>query len=94
MNGWSLERRARQASAIRRWRPWERATGPRTVDGKARSARNADRGGQRRQWRQLVKVLNAVLGTSVKWRTGYVAHDLQGVDSYRVESCAMRALSR
>jgi hypothetical protein len=44
-NGWTEERRARQAAAIRRWRPWERSTGPRTAAGKARAARNADRGG-------------------------------------------------
>ena len=30
MHGWTPERRARQADAIRRWRPWERATGPRS----------------------------------------------------------------
>ena len=57
-NGWTSERRAQQAQAIRRWRPWEHATGPRTADGKARSARNADRGGQRRQWREMIKALN------------------------------------
>ena len=41
MNGWTPERRARQAQAIRRWRPWEHSTGPRTAEGRARSARNA-----------------------------------------------------
>ena len=42
------ERRARQAQAIHRWRPWEHSTGPRTAEGKARSARNAYAGGH---WR-------------------------------------------
>ncbi|PXA87709.1 hypothetical protein DMC47_31400 [Nostoc sp. 3335mG] len=46
-NGWSPERRARQSEAIRRWKPWERSTGPQTVDGKARASRNADKGGKR-----------------------------------------------
>lgn len=41
---WTPERRAKQAEAIRRWKPWEKSTGPRTPEGKARSSRNADRG--------------------------------------------------
>ena len=42
-NGWTPERRARQATLIRTWRPWERSTGPKTGAGIARSSRNADR---------------------------------------------------
>lgn len=34
------EHRARQAQAIRTWKPWEAATGPKTPEGKARSAAN------------------------------------------------------
>jgi len=40
-NRWSPERRARQAAAIREWQPWRNASGPRTPEGKSRSARNA-----------------------------------------------------
>jgi hypothetical protein len=61
VNGWSVERRARQAQAIRQWRPWEHATGPRSAEGKARSARNAYRGGYRQTWRAVCKLLNAEL---------------------------------
>jgi len=39
-NGWTPERRAKQREAIRRWKPWEKSTGPRTPLGKAESARN------------------------------------------------------
>jgi hypothetical protein len=39
--GWTDERRAKQAAAIRRWQPWTRSTGPRTPQGKAIVARNA-----------------------------------------------------
>jgi hypothetical protein len=47
----------RQASkAIRAWRPWEQSTGPRTTEGKSRSARNADRG---RQWRREREMIQA-----------------------------------
>lgn len=38
--GWTPVRRKRQARLIKQIRPWERATGPRTPQGKARSAKN------------------------------------------------------
>lgn len=60
-NGWTLERRQRQAEQIRRWRPWEQSTGPRTPEGKARVSRNAWQGGHRAQLRALSKELNAEL---------------------------------
>lgn len=56
-NGWTLERRARQAELIRQWRPWERATGPRTPEGKAKVARNPYRGGT---WRLLSDLARAL----------------------------------
>lgn len=40
-SAWTPERRARHAEAIRRWKPWEKSTGPRSAAGKARSSRNA-----------------------------------------------------
>jgi hypothetical protein len=45
--GWTPERRARQAALIRRWQPWQRSTGPKTKEGKARAAQNARRHGFR-----------------------------------------------
>lgn len=56
-NGWSEERRRAQADAIRAWRPWERSTGPRTIEGKARVSRNAWKGGLRVLLRRLAKLL-------------------------------------
>ena len=44
-----------------RWRPWEKATGPRTAAGKALVSRNAWTGGNRAQLRELSKELNAEL---------------------------------
>lgn len=60
-NGWTPERRARQAEAIRRWKPWAKSTGPRSDEGKARSSRNAYRGGRWRELRELSKAMNALL---------------------------------
>ena len=60
-NGWTPERRARQAALIRAWKPWEQSTGPRTVEGKARTARNGFKGGRWRELRELTKSLNALL---------------------------------
>ena len=42
-NGWTPERRARQAELIRTWRPWDQSTGPRTAEGKSKAAGNAER---------------------------------------------------
>jgi len=39
-NGWTAERRQRQAALIRAWKPWERSTGPRTSEGKATASKN------------------------------------------------------
>ena len=55
------EHRQLRSELIRRWRPWEQSTGPRTPEGKARSSRNRWRGGQREQFRALVRELNEVL---------------------------------
>jgi hypothetical protein len=42
-NGWTEERRKKQAEAIRKWKPWEKSTGPRTEAGKNISRLNACR---------------------------------------------------
>jgi hypothetical protein len=64
-NGWTPERRARQAALIRTWRPWEQSTGPRTPEGKAKTASNGDKGGQwkvvRAEVRELGRTVRALL---------------------------------
>ncbi|WP_157270919.1 hypothetical protein [Azohydromonas aeria] len=57
-NGWTPERRAKQAEAIRAWRPWEKSTGPTTLEGKATASRNAFKGGHRAELRELVRLVN------------------------------------
>lgn len=44
--GWTAERRAKQAAAIRRWKPWEKA-GVKTAAGKEISRMNAYKHGGR-----------------------------------------------
>ncbi len=68
-NGWTPERRARQAEMIRSWRPWAHSTGPKTAAGKARTRLNAQTHGFRgergrifhaaiREQRKLLRVIN------------------------------------
>ena len=58
-NGWTPERKARQAELIRQWRPWEKSTGPRTSAGKQVSSRNRERGGLRELLRSIGRALRA-----------------------------------
>ena len=58
-NGWTLERRARQAELIRQWAPWAKSTGPRSPEGRQRVGRNAFKGGYWLQLRELSKMVNA-----------------------------------
>lgn len=64
VNGWTLERRRRQAELIKRWKPWEQSTGPHTSDGKATVSRNAYKGGHRLRLRELSQLVNAEVKAS------------------------------
>lgn len=57
MNGWTSERKARQAALIQNWQPWKQSTGPRTEAGKAKVARNGFKGGVRPLLRELGRLL-------------------------------------
>lgn len=56
-NGWTPERRARQAAAIQQWQPWKQSTGPRTAQGKEAISRNAWKGGHRQLFRAMAEAL-------------------------------------
>lgn len=58
---WTPERKAKQSQAIMKWKPWEKSTGPRSPDGKARISRNSWKGGQRHELRELTRMVNAEL---------------------------------
>lgn len=46
-NGWTLERRKKQSEAIKRWKPWQKSTGAKTLEGKNKSKMNAFKHGAR-----------------------------------------------
>lgn len=56
-NGWTSERKARQAILIKNWRPWEMSTGPKTEKGKACSAMRGYKGEKRKNLRMLSHML-------------------------------------
>ncbi len=56
-NGQTSERRARQAQLIQGWKPWERSTGPKTDEGKVRSAVRGYKGAERQVLRELGQVM-------------------------------------
>ena len=60
-NGWTPARRARQATLIRRWKPWEKSSGPKNTEGKAMVARNPYKGAAREKMRELTRLLGAQL---------------------------------
>ena len=53
----TTEHRALRAELIRRWKPWEKSTGPKSPEGKAKSARRGYKGGTREELRQLARLL-------------------------------------
>ena len=60
-NGWTEQRRQRQKVLIQSWKPWERSSGAKTPQGKAKSSRNAYKTGATetekliRQFKKLLK---------------------------------------
>ena len=63
MRRWTPEERAKQSELIQRWRPWDKSTGAKTIEGKAVSSRNAYKGGSlslmkvKNQWGQTRLIL-------------------------------------
>lgn len=51
------EHRALKAELIRRWKPWEKSTGPKSPEGKAKVSQNGYKGGTREMLRELARML-------------------------------------
>ena len=56
---WTPEQRQQQSERIRAWSPWVLSTGPKSAEGKAVSAGNAWKGGNRQMLRDLSRALKA-----------------------------------
>jgi hypothetical protein len=59
---WTDARKTEQGEAIRRWRPWDQSSGPKTHEGKAIVGQNSFKGSPRvalQQARQLERLLLA-----------------------------------
>ena len=52
-NGWTLERKLKQATLIQQWQPWKQSTGPKTPKGKAKVAQNSYKGATRAAMKEL-----------------------------------------
>ena len=50
---WTTEERVRQSEIIQSWKPWDKSTGAKTIEGKAASSRNAHKGGIRSICREM-----------------------------------------
>lgn len=66
MRNWTPEQRQRQRELIHRWKPWEKSTGAKTQEGKAKSAKNASKGDTSLEIRKIFKVLNYLLNEQKK----------------------------
>ena len=55
----TAEHRKLRAELIRRWKPWETSTGPKSPAGKAKAAQNANRGATREMLRELQRALRS-----------------------------------
>jgi hypothetical protein len=51
------EHRAMRSELIRRWKPWEKSTGPKSPEGKAIAAKRGFKGGARGMLRELARIL-------------------------------------
>lgn len=58
MRQWTQAERQRQAELIRQWQPWKHSTGAKTPEGKAKSSRNAFKGGFRQMLIELRQLLH------------------------------------
>jgi len=66
--GWSPERRAAQAARCRQNKPWQKSTGPKTKEGKARASINAFKHGGFRVQRELLREMSK---TNRQFRKAY-----------------------
>ncbi|MGL4667260.1 MAG: hypothetical protein ACRCWR_04955 [Saezia sp.] len=67
INGWTPERKIKQAELIRQWQPWEHSTGAKTAEGKIKVSQNAYKGSYWKELRELKKQTNETLREQSEW---------------------------
>lgn len=67
INGWTPERKKKQAELIRQWQPWKYSTGAKTAEGKIKVSQNAYKGGYWKELRKLRKQTNKMLKKQSEW---------------------------
>ena len=60
---WTLELRKQQSLKIKQWQPWQHSTGAKTIEGKAKASRNAYKGGERQQIKDIDQLLRDAKNT-------------------------------
>ena len=65
--GWTPERRKLQSEAIKRWKPWQQSTGPKSPEGRAVVSGNAWKGGEWLKLREAVKAVNKALKHQINY---------------------------
>lgn len=64
---WTPEQRQKQREAIRRWKPWQQSSGPKSPKGKVVAAGNAWTGGEWKKLRLGIKELNEAMRKQRDW---------------------------
>lgn len=72
---WTDEQRAAAAERIRKTRPWEKSTGPRTRAGKKRASRNARKHSQRSTESQRIRKALRLQNAFVELVQTFMAQD-------------------
>ncbi len=91
---WSEERRERARQLAKTNKPWLQSTGPRTLEGKRRAARNRYRGALRPARRELRRELKLLMGAVLSLTPGVVSEraelELQSTNASRLPPTGAR----
>ena len=67
MRRWTVEERKKQSELIRKWKPWEKSSGPKGREGKERSKKNAYKHGARSEEVLVSQAILRELFKEVEW---------------------------